>query len=401
MKPRPYSSLGAAVPLGRDIAPTKVIVVEMGDTLATIQLADGSILRGVRVVGGKPAAGASVWIAWDAAGRPYIMNAGGDGSGGGGGVTITGGGVTAVPLTAHALSDTALHTGTLADAQATQFLLLDGTRDLEGYLGFLDTALNTVDFTVGGNTATIESDGDVIRVLARHIEAAQFRGGSVDAPLVTAELVNSLGVQTQNLRIVPDHPAGFDDAAYWGGMDIDSDALWIDTSLAVVAIAKPLVVHGDYAGGIYLGISHVEDAGNDYMQILSSARLSLGVTTGAIWFYADGAAQHLEMSFSGDGVLLEAVGTGTNYVALKDRLSVTDGTNYVSVYPHAGGVDFETGSTSKISWFDGILYGGNGIRTRTTAGAPTGGASGDIAIDTTNSRVYCNVSGTWKYAALT
>lgn len=40
------------------------------------------------------------------------------------------------------------------------------------------------------------------------------------------------------------------------------------------------------------------------------------------------------------------------------------------------------------------------LRIRTTAGAPSGGASGSVALDTTNSRAYFNVGGTWKYAAL-
>lgn len=44
---------------------------------------------------------------------------------------------------------------------------------------------------------------------------------------------------------------------------------------------------------------------------------------------------------------------------------------------------------------------GSDLRIRTTSGAPTGGVSGSIALDTTNSRLYAKVGGTWKYAALT
>lgn len=41
------------------------------------------------------------------------------------------------------------------------------------------------------------------------------------------------------------------------------------------------------------------------------------------------------------------------------------------------------------------------LRVRLTSGAPSGGASGSVALDTTNSRAYFKVGGTWKYAALT
>lgn len=34
------------------------------------------------------------------------------------------------------------------------------------------------------------------------------------------------------------------------------------------------------------------------------------------------------------------------------------------------------------------------------SGAPSGGNSGDIYIDITNSRIYANISGVWKSAAL-
>jgi hypothetical protein len=44
-----------------------------------------------------------------------------------------------------------------------------------------------------------------------------------------------------------------------------------------------------------------------------------------------------------------------------------------------------------------------GVRTRVTSSIPTGGASGDTAIYTNlgTHRFYCNVAGTWRYAALT
>lgn len=49
----------------------------------------------------------------------------------------------------------------------------------------------------------------------------------------------------------------------------------------------------------------------------------------------------------------------------------------------------------------GVVFASGGIRTKVNAGVPSGGGSGDIWVDSTNSRIYCNVAGTWKYAALT
>lgn len=43
----------------------------------------------------------------------------------------------------------------------------------------------------------------------------------------------------------------------------------------------------------------------------------------------------------------------------------------------------------------------NKLTIRLNAGAPTGGDSGDVVLDTTNSRLYVKVGATWKYAALT
>lgn len=40
------------------------------------------------------------------------------------------------------------------------------------------------------------------------------------------------------------------------------------------------------------------------------------------------------------------------------------------------------------------------LRIRITSAAPTGGASGSIALDTTNSRLYAKVGGTWKSVLL-
>lgn len=37
----------------------------------------------------------------------------------------------------------------------------------------------------------------------------------------------------------------------------------------------------------------------------------------------------------------------------------------------------------------------------TKGGVPTGGENGQIVLDTTDNRLYINVNGTWKYAALT
>lgn len=78
-----------------------------------------------------------------------------------------------------------------------------------------------------------------------------------------------------------------------------------------------------------------------------------------------------------------------------------DATNYIKLTVGSGGQPTFDGSATIVWTFTGLVYGTTGLRTRVTAGAPTGGASGDLAIDSTNNRIYCNVAGTWKYANLT
>jgi hypothetical protein len=70
-------------------------------------------------------------------------------------------------------------------------------------------------------------------------------------------------------------------------------------------------------------------------------------------------------------------------------------TSQLDVYVNGGGTG---GSSVTLNKLDASSA---GIRTRVNAGAPTGGDSGDLVVDTTNSRIYCKVAGTWKYAALT
>lgn len=62
---------------------------------------------------------------------------------------------------------------------------------------------------------------------------------------------------------------------------------------------------------------------------------------------------------------------------------------------------YTPGTTTLVSGIDGL----GGVQTRTKAGAPVDGdfrnaVSGLIAVDTTNSRLYCRVGGTWKSVLL-
>jgi len=41
------------------------------------------------------------------------------------------------------------------------------------------------------------------------------------------------------------------------------------------------------------------------------------------------------------------------------------------------------------------------IQIKVNEGVPTGGQSGDMVLDTTNSRIYFKIGDTWKYASLT
>lgn len=52
---------------------------------------------------------------------------------------------------------------------------------------------------------------------------------------------------------------------------------------------------------------------------------------------------------------------------------------------------------------DGVGIFAGGVRTRVVSSVPTGGSSGDIALYESGGtrRMYCNVNGTWRYAALT
>ena len=102
--------------------------------------------------------------------QPYIVEEIRRVVGGGGTRTTTGGG----GLEAHALSNTSLHTGTLADSQAPQFLKTDGSRALTGNLAVsagvtidgvdiseidihprLHDILSTDDHTVAGNAGQV------------------------------------------------------------------------------------------------------------------------------------------------------------------------------------------------------------------------------------------------------
>jgi hypothetical protein len=77
--------------------------------------------------------------------QPYIVEEIRRVVGGGGTRTTTGGG----GLEAHALSNTSLHTGTLADSQALQFLKTDGSRPLTGNLAVADgVTIDGVDLSV-------------------------------------------------------------------------------------------------------------------------------------------------------------------------------------------------------------------------------------------------------------
>lgn len=296
--------------------PVSATVRAVGAAVCDVTMADNTILRGLRIVGARPALGAPVWVMWDASARPYVT-ATGEGGGSGGGVAVFGSVAASDGVAPHDLDDTSIHGGVLANGQAPQFVLLDGSRAVEGYLA-LQAALSILEFIGTSASAKIESDGDVIRLLARVVEAAHIRGGLVDAPVVKTEFLNALGVQTQSLRFVPDQAMGVEQ---WGGFDMDSDAFWIDTSRNVIALAKAMAVN---VGG-----------------------------------------------------------------------------NYFAVAPDGSGATIDLNATSRTLTVNAILNAAYGVRTRTTAGAPTGGSSGDIAVDTTNSRIYVNVSGTWKYASLT
>lgn len=105
------------------------------------------------------------------------------------------------------------------------------------------------------------------------------------------------------------------------------------------------------------------------------------------------------------GQALEAKGS----VLITGSAQVDD--NSGNIVTMCGGGDFALEVTGDTN-FTGDVQIGNSLgvtnaisgklrNTATNAGAPTGGADGDIVIDTTNSRLYVKIGGTWKYAALT
>jgi hypothetical protein len=107
----------------------------------------------------------------------------------------------------------------------------------------------------------------------------------------------------------------------------------------------------------------------------------LNCTSGALKFTSDGGLamiRALVYQLSGAGI------TGSPHASTQ-----------LDVYVSGGG----TGGTSV--WQTKLDASFAGVRTKPNAGVPTGGASGDLVVDTTNNRIYCNVGGTWKYAALT
>lgn len=110
-------------------------VIAVGYSTVDVRMSNGAIWRNVKIAG-NARKGDEIKIGFDA-GKPYAMG------GSSAAIQSTASSVSYIPssttgsvggggLTAHALSDTAIHTGSLADGQAPQFFKSDGTRPITG-----------------------------------------------------------------------------------------------------------------------------------------------------------------------------------------------------------------------------------------------------------------------------
>jgi hypothetical protein len=178
-------------------------IVAVGASDCAARAPDGAILRGVRIVGPRPAVGDSAWLLHDEAG-PYVQ-ATGEASGGGAGVTILGGGGAITPGTQlHGLSDTSAHSGTLADAQAPQFAKLDGTREFTGVtIPFRAAGGVRLLFTnaTTGAQCSITTDGESF-VFDGKIRAPFLEAALIDAVEILVDRLRGFGVEARSLRAV-------------------------------------------------------------------------------------------------------------------------------------------------------------------------------------------------------
>lgn len=81
---------------------------------------------------------------------------------------------------------------------------------------------------------------------------------------------------------------------------------------------------------------------------------------------------------------------------------VADSSSRVVYIEGQGGVTIGASSELFVDQsLNNVTIGASSFTIPSNAGAPTGGSNNDMKLDTTNSRIYFKVSGTWKYAALT
>lgn len=233
----------------------------------------------------------------------------------------SGGALVYAPL-AHPL-DGSNHLGTLGDAQAPQFLKLDGTRVATGRMqfegGFTLQTQQWIEFGTSRD-ANIDTSSGTLRLLPKAgyvqtgglgLSARSAVMDGITALAIQADSVVAYGLTAQKEVIVGPGINSVDGvwALRYGSLRLDEDAFWLDTHAPFVASWKPMVIHsGDYSGTKYVSIDETVDGGESYWIIQSTRNLSLGAagTSSAgnqIVFFGDqGAGTWLNLQGSaGDG----------------------------------------------------------------------------------------------------
>jgi hypothetical protein len=242
-------------------------VTAVGAGTVDVQMPDGARLRGVTLAGGAKV-GQAVIVQFVDGGPTLATGTGAAaGNGAGGGLILVegggGGGAVIGAPSPHELSS-AHHSGTLADAQAPQFLKLDGSRQMTG------------DLDLGGQSITDVNLVDGVDLPAHVANASAHHAPITLAPDITSILDLSgqaIGLDAQAVNIVLAGPAT------GAAADPTFRALVPDDipSLTAAKISDFAEVAQDAAWGIVANSTSIGWTYNDAENSLSAAVLPAGV----------------------------------------------------------------------------------------------------------------------------
>lgn len=267
------------------------------------------------------------------------------------------------PLEQQPLSDrlVRLYESSLGPAQ--QFTLPDAQDRLP------KTATSAVDSTqiVGTITATTVADGSITtpKLAANSVTAAKITAGTITATELAAGSVTAAKISVANLAAIN---------ATLGSVSagtITGSTLQTGTSGENVNITSAYI--------------SVRNSGSElgYFKSVSGTYAGTELKTDAI--YLGGGLSYILGNSSG---ITMSTDSGSKSISINGQAGVT--------ITGGAGVELTSGGL-----FDLLLNNNTTVVIPTSAGTPTGGSSGSMKLDTTNSKIYFKVGSTWKFAALT